>query len=130
MRADMIAGLRLWRDADLGRDMVERRIEHDGWSVESRRAPLGVVAFVFEGRPNVFADAAGVVRTGNTVVFRIGSDALGTARAIVGHALGPALARRRAARWNDLTRVVCGARRGMGSLHRSPPFSGGCSRIR
>jgi glutamate-5-semialdehyde dehydrogenase len=91
MRADMIAGLRLWRDADLGRDMVERRIEHDGWSVESRRAPLGVVAFVFEGRPNVFADAAGVVRTGNTVVFRIGSDALGTARAIVTHALGPAL---------------------------------------
>ena len=33
----------------------------------SRGAPLGVVGFVFEGRPNVFADAAGVVRTGNTV---------------------------------------------------------------
>ena len=27
---------------------------------------------MFEGRPNVFADAAGVVRTGNTVVMRIG----------------------------------------------------------
>jgi glutamate-5-semialdehyde dehydrogenase len=50
------------------------------------------VGFVFEGRPNVFADAAGVVRTGNTAVFRIGSDALGTARAIVDHALQPALA--------------------------------------
>jgi glutamate-5-semialdehyde dehydrogenase len=50
------------------------------------------VAFVFEGRPNVFADAAGVVRTGNTAAFRIGSDALGTARAIVEHALQPALA--------------------------------------
>src|SRR5690606_40613290 len=49
------------------------------------------VAFVFEGRPNVFADAAGVVRTGNTVVFRIGSDALGTAAAIVEHALDPAI---------------------------------------
>jgi glutamate-5-semialdehyde dehydrogenase len=60
--------------------------------VEARRAPLGVIAFVFEGRPNVFADAAGVVRTGNAVVFRIGSDALGTARAIVAHALEPALA--------------------------------------
>ena len=58
----------------------------------SGRAPLGVVGFVFEGRPNVFADAAGVVRTGNTAVFRIGSDALGTARAIVEHALDPALA--------------------------------------
>ena len=54
-----------------------------GWSVEARRAPLGVVGFVFEGRPNVFADATGVLRTGNTVVMRIGSDALGTAEAIV-----------------------------------------------
>jgi glutamate-5-semialdehyde dehydrogenase len=32
------------------------------------------------------------MRSGNTVVFRIGSDALGTANAIVEHALGPALA--------------------------------------
>jgi glutamate-5-semialdehyde dehydrogenase len=92
MRAAMVAGLRGWADWDVGRDLVERRIEHDGWSVEARRAPLGVVAFVFEGRPNVFADAAGVVRTGNTVVFRIGSDALGTAATIVEHALDPALA--------------------------------------
>jgi glutamate-5-semialdehyde dehydrogenase len=50
------------------------------------------VAFVFEGRPNVFADATGVLRAGNTVVFRIGSDALRTARAIVEGALDPALA--------------------------------------
>ncbi len=60
--------------------------------MESWRSPLGVVGFVFEGRPNVFADATGVLRTGNTVVFRIGSDALGTARAIVRAALRPALA--------------------------------------
>ena len=46
---------------------------------------------MFEGRPNVFADATGVLRTGNTVVFRIGSDALGTARAVAEHALRPAL---------------------------------------
>ncbi len=68
-----------------------RVVEHAGWELVAQRAPLGVVGFVFEGRPNVFADAAGVVRTGNTVVFRIGSDALGTARAIVEHALAPAL---------------------------------------
>lgn len=91
MRADMIAGLRGWRDSASRRDGVIDRIDHDGWTVESRRAPLGVVGFVFEGRPNVFADACGVVRTGNAVVFRIGSDALGTARAIVTHALEPAL---------------------------------------
>lgn len=91
MRRDMVAGLRGWRDAPPGRDEVVATVEHDRWSVEARRAPLGVVGFVFEGRPNVFADACGVLRTGNTVVFRIGSDALGTARAIVEHALRPAL---------------------------------------
>ena len=91
MRVDMIAGLRAWAAWDIARDVVERRVDHGTWAVEARRAPLGVVGFVFEGRPNVFADAAGVVRTGNTVVFRIGSDALDTARAIVEHALDPAL---------------------------------------
>lgn len=92
MLAGMVEGLRGWAASDLRRDAPVRTVEHGQWSVEARRAPLGVVGFVFEGRPNVFADAAGVVRTGNTVVFRIGSDALGTARAIVEHALGPALA--------------------------------------
>ncbi|MET0293784.1 MAG: aldehyde dehydrogenase family protein [Phenylobacterium sp.] len=91
MRADMIAGLRAWRDAEGGRGRELETVHHDGWSVQQVAAPLGVVGFVFEGRPNVFADATGVLRTGNTVVFRIGSDALGTARAIVEHALEPAL---------------------------------------
>ena len=92
MRADMMAGLRTWRDLPSGRDAVVERIDHAGWRVEQRRSPLGVVGFVFEGRPNVFADATGVLRNGNTVVFRIGSDALGTAKAIEEGALVPALA--------------------------------------
>lgn len=91
MLRDMIDGLVTWRDSPLRRDVARDVIDHDGWSVESRGAPLGVVAFVFEGRPNVFADAAGVVRTGNTVVMRIGSDALETAQAIMTHAVRPAL---------------------------------------
>jgi len=91
MRKGMIEGLNQWRDAPPARGRVLEHIDHDGWSVEQVTAPLGVVGFVFEGRPNVFADATGVIRTGNTVVFRIGSDALGTARAIVAHALEPAL---------------------------------------
>jgi glutamate-5-semialdehyde dehydrogenase len=91
MRADMIDGLRSWSDAPAGRGSVIESIEHEGWRVDQVRDGLGVVGFVFEGRPNVFADAAGVLRSGNTVVFRIGSDALGTARAIVEHALRPAL---------------------------------------
>lgn len=92
MRADMIAGLRGWRDMPSGRGQVTETVTHDGWRVEQVRDRLGVIGFVFEGRPNVFADACGVLRSGNTVVFRIGSDALGTARAIVTHALRPALA--------------------------------------
>jgi glutamate-5-semialdehyde dehydrogenase len=92
MRRDMIAGLREWRDAAPMRGRVIERIDHAGWSLEQIAAPLGVVGFVFEGRPNVFADAAGVLRSGNAVVFRIGSDALGTARAIMAEAVAPALA--------------------------------------
>ncbi len=92
MRADMVAGLRAWRDAAPARGKVLETVAHDGWQVDQVTAPLGVVGFVFEGRPNVFADATGVLRGGNTVVFRIGSDALGTARAIVAEALAPALA--------------------------------------
>lgn len=91
MRAGMIEGLRGWRDAPSGRGRVVSTTEHEGWRVEQVVDRLGVVGFVFEGRPNVFADATGVLRGGNTVVFRIGSDALGTARAIVTHALRPAL---------------------------------------
>lgn len=91
MRGDMVDGLRGWRDSPSRRAGVVGRIDHGAWAVEAHRAPLGVVGFVFEGRPNVFADACGVVRTGNTVVFRIGSDALRTAQAIVEVALEPAL---------------------------------------
>jgi len=92
MRQDMIGGLRMWASTPSGRDEVVGIVDHGQWRVEQRIAGLGVVGFVFEGRPNVFADAAGVLRSGNAVVFRIGSDALGTARAIVTHALDPALA--------------------------------------
>lgn len=91
MRADMISGLRTWESFATD-STAEATVSHDGWRVELHRAGLGVVGFVFEGRPNVFADACGVLRSRNTVVFRIGSDALGTARAIMTHAVEPALA--------------------------------------
>jgi len=92
MRRGMIDGLRVWQHTSASRDALQTTHDHRSWTVETRRSPLGVVGFVFEGRPNVFADACGVLRTGNTVVFRIGSDALCTAKAIVAHALDPALA--------------------------------------
>jgi glutamate-5-semialdehyde dehydrogenase len=92
MRADMVAGLRGWQEVTSPRGEVVHTVDHGSWRLEQVTDRLGAVAFVFEGRPNVFADACGVLRGGNTVVFRIGSDALGTARAIVQHALEPALA--------------------------------------
>lgn len=91
MRAAMIAGLYQWRTLESRRDKVTNTIEHEGWSVDEVVSPCGVVAFVFEGRPNVLADATGVLRSGNTAVFRIGSDALQTAKAIMDLALIPAL---------------------------------------
>jgi glutamate-5-semialdehyde dehydrogenase len=92
MRAGMIDGVRAWRDSPIRRSLLVDELDHGDWRVETWRAPLGVVGFVFEGRPNVFADATGVLRTGNTAVFRIGSDALGTARALMAQVLRPSLA--------------------------------------
>jgi len=92
MRRDMVDGLRQWGSAATLRGRVLETVRRDGLTVEQVAAGLGVIGFVFEGRPNVFADATGVLRNGNTVVFRIGSDALGTARAIMACALAPALA--------------------------------------
>jgi glutamate-5-semialdehyde dehydrogenase len=91
MRLDMIAAFEMWRDIEIDPLSIESTIEHIGWKVEQWRAPLGVIAFVFEGRPNVFADATGVLRSGNSVVFRIGSDALNTAQAIMDAVITPAL---------------------------------------
>ncbi len=92
MRQDMINGLEIWASTASVRNQVLDSVAHEGWRVDLLRSGLGIVGFIFEGRPNVFADATGVLRSGNAVVFRIGSDALGTARAIVEHALAPAIA--------------------------------------
>ncbi len=91
MRTDMIEGLAAWAVSPSRVGEVIARREAKDFVIERRRAPLGPVAFIFEGRPNVFADGAGVLRNGNTAVMRIGSDAYGTARAVVEGALGPAL---------------------------------------
>ena len=90
MRQDMIEALLIWKDL-VTSSTVRDTVNHDGWSVESHVAPLGVVGFVFEGRPNVFADATGVLASRNVCVFRIGSDALETARAIMDLAVTPSL---------------------------------------
>jgi glutamate-5-semialdehyde dehydrogenase len=91
MRSKMTAGLRGWLEAPSRRGRVLECVQHEGWRTELVGAALGPVGFVFEGRPNVLADAMGVLTSGNTVLFRIGSDALGTARALMKQALQPSL---------------------------------------
>jgi glutamate-5-semialdehyde dehydrogenase len=90
-RANMIAGLLEFRQQDLQRVSSFDQKYHEGWSVDLIKSPLGVVGFVFEGRPNVIADATGVLKSGNTAIFRVGQDARQTANAILEFALYPAL---------------------------------------
>ncbi len=91
MRVDMIAGLREWAEMAPRVGGVAQRRETETFVIERRWAPLGVVAFIFEGRPNVCADGAGVLRNGNVAIMRIGADAFATGAAIEQLAIRPAL---------------------------------------
>ena len=67
----------------LGRVLERREIE-DGIELTRVSVPLGVVAMVYEARPNVTADAAGIcLKSGNACVLRGGSQALHSNAAIV-----------------------------------------------
>ncbi|MBI4608276.1 MAG: glutamate-5-semialdehyde dehydrogenase [Candidatus Rokubacteria bacterium] len=49
----------------------------NGLEISRVRVPLGVIGFIYESRPNVTADAAGLaVKSGNAVVLRGGSEAI------------------------------------------------------
>jgi glutamate-5-semialdehyde dehydrogenase len=54
-----------------------------GIQVGRMRVPLGVVAIIYESRPNVTADAAGLcLKAGNAAILRGGSEAIGSNQAI------------------------------------------------
>ena len=62
----------------------ERFTRPSGITVTRTKAPLGVVAIIFEARPNVTADAAAIaIKAGNAVVLRGGKEAIESNRAIV-----------------------------------------------
>ncbi|MDE0158817.1 MAG: glutamate-5-semialdehyde dehydrogenase [Candidatus Dadabacteria bacterium] len=49
----------------------------NGLSVEKKRIPLGVIGIIYESRPGVTADAAGLcVKSGNSVILRGGSETI------------------------------------------------------
>jgi len=64
--------------------VLERAERPNGLSVEKTAVPLGVVAIIYESRPNVTSDAAALcVKSGNACVMRCGREAFDSARAIV-----------------------------------------------
>jgi len=56
----------------------------NGLRVSKRRVPLGVLAVIYEARPNVTIDVAALAtKTGNAVILKGGSETLNTNRALV-----------------------------------------------
>lgn len=54
--------------------IIEERTLYNGLQLRKVTVPLGVVAMVYEARPNVTADAAGIcIKSGNAAVLRGGS---------------------------------------------------------
>ncbi|MBO5036729.1 MAG: glutamate-5-semialdehyde dehydrogenase [Clostridia bacterium] len=59
-------------------------VRPNGLKIEKVRVPLGVIAIIYEARPNVTADAAALtLKSGNAVILRGGKEAIRSNEAIV-----------------------------------------------
>ena len=64
-------------------EVIWERSRPSGISIRKIREPLGVVAVVFESRPNVFIDTAALcLKAGNAIILRGGKEALGSNAAL------------------------------------------------
>lgn len=71
--------------ADPVGEVLSRVERANGLVIEKVRVPMGVVAIIYESRPNVTSDAAALaLKSGNVVVLRSGKEAFCSANAIVG----------------------------------------------
>ena len=69
--------------ADPVGEISDLRYRPSGIQVGMMRVPLGVIGIVYESRPNVTADAAGLcLKSGNATILRGGSEAIHSNRAI------------------------------------------------
>ena len=58
--------------------------QKSGITVSQMRVPLGVIGMIYESRPNVTIDAAGLcLKSGNSVILRGGSEAISTNRRLM-----------------------------------------------
>jgi glutamate-5-semialdehyde dehydrogenase len=80
----MAAGVeQIAAQADPVGQTIEGYVRPNGLRIEKRRAPLGVVLFFYESRPNVTSDAAALcLKSGNAVILRGGKEAFHSNRAI------------------------------------------------
>lgn len=63
---------------------VIETVERRGMTIEKTAVPLGVIAIIYESRPNVTSDAAALcIKSGNAVILRGGRDAYRSSAAIV-----------------------------------------------
>lgn len=63
--------------------LTRREVRPNGIVVERVRVPLGVIAMIYEARPNVTADAAALcIKAGNAVILRGGKEAIASNQAI------------------------------------------------
>jgi glutamate-5-semialdehyde dehydrogenase len=83
--ADMAKGLReIAALPDPIGEIIEGWTRPNGLRIQKVRVPLGVIGIIYEARPNVTADAAGLcLKSGNAVILRGGKEALNSNRAIV-----------------------------------------------
>ncbi len=64
-------------------ETIWTRERPSGIEIRKVRVPIGVIAVVFESRPNVFIDTAALcLKTGNAVILRGGKEALETNKAL------------------------------------------------
>jgi glutamate-5-semialdehyde dehydrogenase len=82
--AAMVAGVRHVAGLpDPVGQITREEIRADGLRIQRVRVPLGVIAMIYEARPNVTADAAALcLKAGNGVILRGGSEAQHSNRAI------------------------------------------------
>lgn len=65
-------------------EVLHGALRPNGLAITKQRVPLGVIGIIYEARPNVTSDAAGLcLKTGNAVVLRGGSDAIHSNKAVV-----------------------------------------------
>ncbi len=63
---------------------LQRDVHENGMIIRKVRVPMGVVAMIYESRPNVTADAAALcLKSGNACILRGGKEAINTNKAIV-----------------------------------------------